>query len=77
MGMSRNSTSCSNSKSHKVAFKGIAQTRVRNFTSDELKSSFKRNQLSCSKLSCLHNMPVGTEARCQPAAVDHMMLPVT
>jgi len=77
MGMSRNSASCSNSKSHKVAFKGIAQARLRHFTGDELKSSFKRNQLSCSKLSRLHNEPVGTEARCQSAAVDHMMLPVT
>ena len=77
MGMSRNSASCSNSRSHKVAFKGIAQARLRHFTGDKLKSSFKRNQLSCSKLSRLHNEPVGTEARCQSAAVDHMMLPVT
>lgn len=77
MGMS-NSSNFSNSKRHVVAFKRITQAKLSHLTGNKLKSSFKRNwaYLSCRKLSCLHNKPLGTEARHRPAA-DHMMPSVT
>lgn len=63
-----------NNKMHTVAFKRKTRVKLCHLTDNKVKSSFKRSQvyLSCRKLSCLHNKPLGVVARVRPAAVSHV-----